>query len=58
VQGRDWVTGDCWRCDGTGLPVMWLGPVQSQDQGHAPFHACEPCVQRLEDLIKKYNAQR
>jgi hypothetical protein len=37
---------------------MWLGPVQSQDQGNAPFHACEPCMQRLEDLIKEYNAQR
>ncbi|WP_185303032.1 hypothetical protein [Streptomyces finlayi] len=50
--------GLCWRCDDADVAVMWLGPVQRQDHGHAPMHACEPCVQRLEVLVREYNAQR
>jgi hypothetical protein len=44
-----WVTGLCWRCEKTGLPVMWLGPVQTH-VGTGAFHACERCILRLERL--------
>jgi hypothetical protein len=37
---------------------MWLGPAQSEDNGHAPFYACEPCVRRLEELIAAHNSRR
>jgi hypothetical protein len=57
VADREWVTGQCWRCDDTDLPVLWLGPVQSQDYGHAPFYACEPCARRLEALVLAYNSR-
>jgi hypothetical protein len=44
---RHWVTGDCWPgCERTGVPVIWLGPVQRDGQ-HAPFYACVPCLNRL-----------
>ncbi|WNI20302.1 hypothetical protein [Actinacidiphila sp. ITFR-21] len=46
--------GDCWLCDGTGVLVMFLGPVQT-DGGTAPFEACEPCVLRLEARVLAYN---
>jgi hypothetical protein len=52
---RTYVTGECWRCDAVNVPVLWLGPVQSQDQGDAPFYCCEPCIQRLEALVHAYN---
>jgi hypothetical protein len=58
VQRRVWVIGECSRCDGTGLPVMWLGPVQSQDQGVAPFYACNPRMERLEGLVQDYHQRR
>ncbi|WTX99952.1 hypothetical protein OG234_13040 [Streptomyces sp. NBC_01420] len=53
-----WVTGECWRCDGADIPVMWLGPVQSDQHGHAPFWACAPCVRRLEARIAEFVARR
>ncbi|MFC8466028.1 hypothetical protein [Streptomyces sp. NPDC057250] len=54
---RVWVLGHCWRCDSEGVPVLWLGPVQSQDKGDAPFQACRPCVERLEELIELHHAR-
>ncbi len=53
-----WVVGSCWRCDGVGLPVMWLGPVHTTDHGSGPFYACDPCIRRLERLVAKYGARR
>ncbi|MFD3998386.1 hypothetical protein [Streptomyces sp. NPDC058583] len=53
-----WVIGQCWRCDGSGISVMWLGPVHSEDHGSGPFYACEPCIQRLEALVGEYGARR
>ncbi|WP_416237300.1 hypothetical protein [Streptomyces marinisediminis] len=38
--------------------MLWLGPVQSQDQGDAPFLCCEPCVRRLEALVHAHHARR
>lgn len=58
VQHPPWVIGECWRCDGTGLPVMWVGPVQTQWHGHGPFHACEPCLRQLEAKVCAYNRRR
>lgn len=52
------VIGQCWRCDATGVPVMWLGPVSSEDHGHGPFYACEPCMRRLEELVAEYVGRR
>lgn len=49
------VIGLCWRCENDDVPVMWLGPVQSEEQGSAPFHACEPCVKRIEVLVRAHN---
>ncbi|MFG2722806.1 hypothetical protein ACGFW5_31585 [Streptomyces sp. NPDC048416] len=49
-----WSVGDCWRCDAVDLPVMWLGPVHCPNEGDAPFHACEPCIRRLEDLVRAH----
>jgi hypothetical protein len=41
-----WITGDCWLgCRSTGVLVVLLGPVQWDGQ-HAPFYACEPCLDR------------
>lgn len=53
---RRLVIGECWLCDGTGLPVMWLGPVQT-GRGSAPLLACEPCVFRLESRVREYQAR-
>ncbi|MCX4550634.1 MULTISPECIES: hypothetical protein [unclassified Streptomyces] len=52
---RTWSTGQCWRCERPDVPVLWLGPVQSLEQGEAPFYCCEPCVRRLEALVKAHN---
>ncbi|MFI1956124.1 hypothetical protein ACH437_30520 [Streptomyces xinghaiensis] len=37
--------------------MLWLGPVQSQDHGHAPFYCCRPCILRLEALVDAYNSR-
>ncbi|WP_432198886.1 hypothetical protein [Streptomyces sp. bgisy027] len=51
---RQWITGDCWLgCEGDGVPVIWLGPVQWDGQ-HAPFMACEPCLDRLKRQALAY----
>ncbi|MGW6414383.1 hypothetical protein [Streptomyces sp. NPDC055055] len=55
---RVWVIGQCWRCDASGVAVMWLGPVTSEDHGHGPFSACDPCIRRLEALVAEYGAGR
>lgn len=55
---RTWVIGMCWRYETDDLPVLWLGPVQSEYEGHAPFFACESCTQRLKGLIRAYNSSR
>ncbi|MFD3612409.1 hypothetical protein ACFWXA_30945 [Streptomyces atroolivaceus] len=52
-----WIIGLCWRCDAEGIPVLWLGPVQTIDYGHAPFSCCEPCVRRLEALTLAHNSR-
>lgn len=58
MQRQAWIGGECWLCDGSGLPVIWLGPVQSQHHGQAPLYACEPCIRRLEARIAAFTAQR
>ncbi|WP_409469707.1 hypothetical protein [Streptomyces sp. HC307] len=53
-----WVTGDCWLgCERTGVPVLWLGPVQRDGQA-APFYACEPCLKRLKARAVAYFMER
>lgn len=37
------------------MPVLWLGPVQSLEQGEGPFYCCRPCIVRLEALINAHN---
>ena len=55
---RHWVIGDCWLgCESTGVPVIWLGPVQWDGQ-HAPFMACESCLSRLKAQAEKYFVER
>ncbi|WP_019548648.1 hypothetical protein [Streptomyces sulphureus] len=50
---RQWIEGgECWRCDRAGVPVLWLGPVQT-DAGTAPFYACDPCVRRIEARVQE-----
>ncbi|MFJ6014437.1 hypothetical protein [Streptomyces sp. NPDC092952] len=50
-----WVIGRCWRCELAEVPVIWLGPVHSDGHGGSgPFHACEPCIRRLEELVAEY----
>jgi hypothetical protein len=53
-----WVTGDCWLgCERTGVPVIWLGPVQWDGQ-HAPFMVCKGCLDRLKRQANAYFMQR
>ncbi|MEV8419386.1 hypothetical protein AB0P42_00680 [Streptomyces niveus] len=52
---RTWNRGLCWRCEDDGVPVLWLGPVQSAEAGDGPFFCCAPCVRRLEALVSAYN---
>ncbi|MET9557188.1 hypothetical protein [Streptomyces sp. NPDC006645] len=52
---RTWTVGLCWRCEDGGVPVLWLGPVQSAEAGDAPFFCCAPCVRRLEALVIAHN---
>ncbi|WUW00067.1 hypothetical protein OG285_31500 [Streptomyces sp. NBC_01471] len=52
---RTWFTGQCWRCEACEVPVLWLGPVQSLEQGEGPFYCCRPCIVRLEALINAHN---
>lgn len=58
MEARCWVIDECWMCDAEGVPVLWLGPLHSHLYGTAPFHACEPCIRRLEARARAYNAQR
>ncbi|NEB75978.1 hypothetical protein G3I40_12210 [Streptomyces sp. SID14478] len=51
---REWITGECWLwCERTGVPVVWLGPVQWGGQ-HAPLYSCAPCLRRLETKAAHY----
>ncbi|MFH8500664.1 hypothetical protein [Streptomyces coeruleorubidus] len=51
---RQWIIGDCWLgCERTQLRVIWLGPVQWDGQ-HAPFFACEECLERLMRQARAY----
>ncbi|MEV7004636.1 hypothetical protein AB0N62_44705 [Streptomyces sp. NPDC093982] len=51
---REWVTGACWLgCERDCLPVLYLGPVQWDGQ-HAPFHACDDCLTRLQRQAMAY----
>lgn len=55
---RQWITGDCWLgCERSGVSVIWLGPVQWDGQ-HAPFNACEPCLDRLKRQANAYFMER
>lgn len=48
------ITGDCWLgCERTGVRVIRLGPVQWDGQ-HAPFYACELCLDRLKAQALTY----
>lgn len=51
MHSRPWRRGLCWRCERTDLPVLWLGPVET-DYGVGAMHAREECIQRLEDLTR------
>ncbi|MGA5497667.1 hypothetical protein ACPCSP_25220 [Streptomyces cinereoruber] len=55
---RDWATGHCWCCAAENVPVLWIGPAQSQDHGTAPVYACAACVLRWEQLIAEHGARR
>jgi hypothetical protein len=55
VSRQPWVVGICWRCDARNALVMWLGPVLTERFGNGPFHACEPCIQRLEELVDQHH---
>ncbi|WP_435601416.1 hypothetical protein [Streptomyces sp. C10-9-1] len=37
--------------------MIWLGPVQWDGQ-HAPFYACEPCLDRLQAQALAYFMER
>ncbi|MEU3092359.1 hypothetical protein ACWCQ0_31295 [Streptomyces massasporeus] len=51
---RQWIIDDCWLgCERTQLRVIWLGPVQWDGQ-HAPFLACEECLERLMRQARAY----
>lgn len=53
-----WVTGDCWLgCGRTGVPVIWLGPLQWDGQ-HAPVYSCKPCLDRLKAQALAYSMER
>ncbi|MEV6588148.1 hypothetical protein [Streptomyces acidicola] len=53
-----WVISDCWLgCGRIGVPVVWLGPLQWDGQ-HAPFMACEDCLNRLKGQAIAYFLQR
>ncbi|MEU0058487.1 hypothetical protein [Streptomyces sp. NPDC006334] len=55
---QQWVTGDCWLgCERTDLPVVWLGPVMWDGQ-HAPFYACNDCLERLMRQALAYFLER
>ncbi len=53
----EWLIGECWRCDRPGVPVMWIGPAQT-DGISAPFYVCFPCLQRITDRIHAYHQAR
>ncbi|OEV13158.1 hypothetical protein AN218_04950 [Streptomyces nanshensis] len=52
---RVWQDGECWLCDADDRPVLWIGPVQT-DTGTAPMFACKPCIRRLEERVRRYEA--
>ncbi|NSC22351.1 hypothetical protein FM076_14615 [Streptomyces albus subsp. chlorinus] len=58
MEGRQWVTGECWMRDAVDVPVLWFGPVHSHAHGTVPFYACEPCIRRLEARASASNARR
>lgn len=44
---REWMVGECWLyCERSGVPVLWLGPVQ-EDGCTAHLYACVDCLARL-----------
>ncbi|WP_284576882.1 hypothetical protein [Streptomyces sp. 2P-4] len=57
MSGAVWDAGRCWRCEADDVPVIWLGPVQTQEHGAGPFAACEPCIRRLEQLVETHHMQ-
>lgn len=50
---RGWVTGMCWLCRRTEVPVIWLGPVSSSGM-QAPLHGCEECTAELDRMVWDY----
>lgn len=53
----DWIAGDCWRCDRSGLLVTWVGPVQWDGQS-APIYLCESCLIAVEVRAHRYFLRR
>ncbi|MCD7438950.1 hypothetical protein K4B79_12020 [Streptomyces lincolnensis] len=45
----EWQRGNCFKCDGTDLPVAEIGEIQSADYVFRLL-ACHQCVFRLEQL--------
>ncbi|WP_093849114.1 hypothetical protein [Streptomyces pini] len=53
-DGREWVTGMCWLyCRRSGIPVIWLGPVNSSGM-QAPLYGCGECVAELDHMVWAY----
>ncbi|GAA3642944.1 hypothetical protein GCM10023079_35930 [Streptomyces chitinivorans] len=58
MRPRTWTTGRCrLYCLRPQVPVMWLGPVQTQGQ-QAELYACEACIQTLNALVWEALRQR
>lgn len=46
---RPQIEGLCWKCEKHRL-VTWVGPAHT-GSASAPMYACEPCCQRLHELV-------
>ncbi|WP_037815641.1 hypothetical protein [Streptomyces sp. NRRL S-1022] len=52
-----WVTGLCWRCDSSDIPVIWVGPAQWCGQ-YAPIYLCADCLALAEARIRQHFLER
>ncbi|MFF3367086.1 hypothetical protein [Streptomyces misionensis] len=43
----EWIAGACWKCEGSGLLVTWVGPAQVNGQ-YAPIYLCQSCLAAVE----------
>ncbi|MFE3736807.1 hypothetical protein [Streptomyces sp. NPDC059134] len=46
LDGLDFVLGDCFRCDRTGIQTTRIGEIVSPE-GQTPVRACRSCVEVL-----------